>query len=93
MFLYLKLSTGHRKENFFRFYFLNSKVWNNVKIYKFGLYCHLLQAFYVFYHPTDSGAVSMTSENIDMTLGKCLSCSLNSVGCKNGEKLLFVLFG
>ncbi|XP_061400209.1 endoplasmic reticulum resident protein 44-like [Musca vetustissima] len=27
-----------------------------------------LQIFYVFYHPADSGAVSLTSENIDMTL-------------------------
>uniref|UniRef100_A0A1A9UE65 Thioredoxin domain-containing protein n=1 Tax=Glossina austeni TaxID=7395 RepID=A0A1A9UE65_GLOAU len=31
-------------------------------------YFAIFVAFYVFYHPTDSGAVSMTSENIDMTL-------------------------
>lgn len=31
---------------------------------------NLLKVFYVSYNPADSGAVSMTSENIDMTLGK-----------------------
>lgn len=29
-----------------------------------------MQVLYVFYHPADSGAVSLTSENIDMTLGE-----------------------
>lgn len=35
--------------------------------------CRFLAIFmviYVFYNPTDSGAVDMNSENIDMTLGK-----------------------
>ncbi|KAM7348871.1 endoplasmic reticulum protein 44 isoform 1-T1 [Cochliomyia hominivorax] len=39
-------------------------LWNARKCYYFAIF----MVFYVFYHPTDSGAVSLTSENIDMTL-------------------------
>ncbi|XP_065363073.1 endoplasmic reticulum resident protein 44 isoform X1 [Calliphora vicina] len=39
-------------------------LWNLRKCYYFAIF----MVFYVFYHPTDSGAVSLTSENIDMTL-------------------------
>lgn len=42
----------------------------------YKLYFITFQVLYVFYHPTDSGAVSLTSENIDMTLGKCYSSNL-----------------
>ncbi|XP_005183980.1 endoplasmic reticulum resident protein 44-like isoform X1 [Musca domestica] len=40
------------------------RAWNLRKCY----YTAVFMILYVFYHPADSGAVSLTSENIDMTL-------------------------